>query len=68
MLALLLVQSGLYLLKDPISRLSGLYQGNSALLALDIREILAILGVGVLLGLLGSWFAAARHMRRIEPR
>ena len=24
--------------------------------------------IGVALGLLGSWFAAARHMRAIEPR
>ncbi len=28
----------------------------------------SILGIGVFLGLVGSWFAAARHMRRIEPR
>ena len=37
-------------------------------LALSLEESLTILGVGVLLGLVGSWFAAARHMRRIEPR
>ena len=38
------------------------------LLALDFTESAAIVGAGVLLGLLGSWIAAARHMRRIEPR
>jgi len=27
-----------------------------------------IIVTGVVLGLVGSWFAAARHMRRIEPR
>ena len=27
-----------------------------------------IIGAGVVLGLAGSWVAAARHMRRIEPR
>jgi len=26
------------------------------------------MGIGVLLGLVGSWFAVARHLRRIEPR
>ena len=35
---------------------------------LDGTEMLAILGIGVSLGLVGSWFAASRHMRRIEPR
>jgi len=34
----------------------------------DMREVMAIVGIGVGLGLVGSWFAAARHMRRIEPR
>jgi len=33
-----------------------------------LAESLSLLGIGVLLGLVGSWFAAARHMRRIEPR
>jgi cell division protein FtsX len=45
-----------------------LYQSGVAVLSFDLREIGVIVGVGVLLGLLGSWFAAARHMRRIEPR
>ena len=52
----------------PAARLAGLYPSGVAVLALSLEERLAILGVGVLLGLVGSWFAAARHMRRIEPR
>ena len=28
----------------------------------------ATIATGILLGLTGSWVAAARHMRRIEPR
>ena len=28
----------------------------------------AVVGIGVFLGLAGSWLTAARHMRRIEPR
>ncbi|MDJ0812865.1 MAG: permease-like cell division protein FtsX [Woeseiaceae bacterium] len=67
-LALGLVQYGLFLLKDPAARLAGLYQSGVSVLAQSLEESLAILGVGVLLGLVGSWFAAARHMRRIEPR
>ena len=68
LLAVGLVQYGLYLLEQPAARLAGLYQSNLVVLDLSLRESAAILAIGVLLGLLGSWFAAARHMRRIEPR
>ena len=67
-LALGLVQYGLFLLEQPAARLAGLYQSGITVLSLSLQESLAIIGVGVLLGLVGSWFAAARHMRRIEPR
>jgi cell division transport system permease protein len=66
--ALLLVQYGLYLLKEPVSRLAGLYQGNISVASLGAAESSAIIGVAVLLGLFASWVTAARHMRRIEPR
>ncbi len=68
LLALGLVQYGLFLLEEPAARLAGLYQSGISILSLDLRESLSILAIGVLLGLVGSWFAAARHMRRIEPR
>lgn len=68
LLALALVRYGLYALEDPITRLSGLYSSPFSALALDLRESLTITGAGVALGLAGSWLAAARHMRRIEPR
>jgi cell division transport system permease protein len=67
-LALGLVQYGLFLLDEPAARLAGLYQAGVSVLSLDLRESAGILGIGVLLGLVGSWFAASRHMRRIEPR
>ncbi|MDE0789653.1 MAG: permease-like cell division protein FtsX [Woeseiaceae bacterium] len=66
--ALLLVQYGLYLLREPVSRLAGLYQGKIAVASLTITESAAIIGVAVFLGLFASWVTAARHMRRIEPR
>ena len=66
--ALGLVQIGLYLLSEPVARLASLYESGASLLQLDVNESAAIVAVGVMLGLLGSWFAAARHMRRIEPR
>ena len=66
--ALLLVQYGLYLLREPFSRLAGLYQGKIAVASLTITESSAIIGVAVSLGLFASWLTTARHMRRIEPR
>jgi len=68
LLALGLVQYGLFLLEEPAARLAGLYQSGISILSLNLQESLSILAIGVLLGLVGSWFAAARHMRRIEPR
>ncbi|HEX7062898.1 MAG TPA: permease-like cell division protein FtsX [Woeseiaceae bacterium] len=66
--ALLLVAYGRYALEEPARRLAGLYDSSYSLLALGFAESAAIVGSGVLLGLAGSWLAAARHMRRIEPR
>ncbi len=66
-LALLLVQYGFFLLKDPVARLAGLYQSNVSMASLGLVESAAIIGTGVFLGLFGSWFTAARHMQRIEP-
>ena len=68
LLALALVRSGLYLIEEPVARLAGLYQGNIAIVALGAKQSGALIGIGVFLGLFGSWVTAARHMRRIEPR
>lgn len=66
--ALLLVEYGLFLLKGPVTRLAGLYQGNITVASLDLVESAAIVGVACFLGLFASWVTAARHMYRIEPR
>lgn len=68
LLALGLVWYGLYLLQPAVARLAGLYQSGLAVLTLGLQDSLAIIGIGVALGLTGSWFAAARHMRAIEPK
>ena len=66
--ALGLVQYGLYLLRPTVARLAGLYQSGITMLTLDLRDSLLIVAIGVTLGLAGSWLAAARHMRSIEPK
>lgn len=68
LLALGLVHYGLYLLREPVARLTGLYQSQVTVASLSLAESGAIIGIGVFLGLFASWFTAARHMRRIEPR
>ena len=68
LLGLGLVQYGLYLLRPTVARLAGLYQSGVSMLTLDLRDSLMIIGIGVALGLAGSWLAAARHMRSIEPK
>jgi len=67
-MALALVQYGLFMLRGPVAKLSGLYQSNVAIVSLDLADGAIIIGIGVFLGLFASWFTAARHMRRIEPR
>lgn len=67
-LALALVLYGLFALEGPVARLAGLYNSGFEVLALDFLESGMIIITGVALGLIGSWVAAARHMRRIEPR
>jgi cell division transport system permease protein len=67
LLALALVGYGLYALEQPVRRLAGLYNSTFSVLDLNLSESFTIIGIGVLLGLAGSWLAAARHMRRIEP-
>jgi len=68
LMALALVYYGLFLLQGPVARLAGLYQSNIAIASMNLAEASAIVGIGIFLGLFASWFTAARHMRRIEPR
>ncbi len=68
LMALALVWYGLFLLRDPVARLAGLYQSNITIASMELAEAAGIVGIGIFLGLLGAWFTATRHMRRIEPR
>ena len=68
LLAVSLVYVGLLLLNPPVTKLAGLYQSGIVMKGLSAVEVLTLLGIGIALGLIGSWSAAARHMRRIEPR
>ena len=54
-------------LRDPIGRLAGLYGSSFQLGALGPEASAILLGGGIALGWLGSYIAASRHLRKIEP-
>jgi len=54
-------------LREPVGRIAGLYGSAFELGGLDLRATLILLGSGIVLGWLGSYVAASRHLRAIEP-
>jgi cell division transport system permease protein len=54
-------------LKPAIARVAGLYGSNFQLSGLGLEPSLLLLAAGVLLGWLGSYVSATRHLRDIEP-
>lgn len=54
-------------LSGPIQRFGGLYGSAFQLAGPTLEEAGVIVGLGVFLGLIGSWIATARHMRAIDP-
>ena len=56
------------LLRDSVAALAHLYGSRYVLEGLALMDVAALLGAGLVLGWLGAWISAARHLRRIEPR
>lgn len=54
-------------LREPIGRVAGLYGSAFQLGGLGLQPTLMLLGSGIILGWLGSYLAASRHLRAIEP-
>jgi len=65
--ALFLVMIARRLLTGPIEQLAGLYGSSFSPSGLGWAAGLETLAVAGLLGWLGSWIAATRHIRHIEP-
>jgi cell division transport system permease protein len=67
LLALLLVAAAVALLTHPVEHLAGLYGSQFRLKGLGFGSGATILAASVALGWLGSWLAATRHIKHIEP-
>lgn len=65
--AVVLIETGLLMLARPVRELAALYAADFTLTGLELRGIWILVGGGALLGWLGAWIAAARHLRAIEP-
>jgi cell division transport system permease protein len=67
-IAWLIVAVVILVLGDPVSRIAGLYGSSFSLHGLGAEGSLTLVVGGVLLGWLGSFIAATRELRGIEPK
>ncbi len=68
LVAWLIVAIVVFVLGDPVQRIAGLYGSTFRLQGLGLVGWLALTGGGVVLGWLGSFIAATRELRGIEPK
>jgi len=66
-LALLLVFTVLFVIRQPVQDLISLYSSDFKLLLPSIKQSIALLGSSVFLGLLGSWIAVGHRIAKIQP-
>ena len=66
--AVLLVNLALLIMAGPVQRIAGLYGSQFELLSPPPDALLVMIAGGAGLGWLGSWIAATRHLRGIEPQ
>ncbi len=68
MLAWLIVEGAVAVLGQPVATLAQLYGSHFSLQGPSDSDIGILLAVGTVLGWLGAWISAARHLYSIEPR
>jgi cell division transport system permease protein len=68
LLAWAIVETAVVVLGGPISTLAELYGSHFALQGPPADDVSVLLATGIVLGWMGAWISAARHLRRIEPR
>jgi cell division transport system permease protein len=65
--AVIVVAVAVAVLANPLEHLAGLYGSQFHLQGLRLGSAVRILGLAIGLGWLGSWLAATRHIRAVEP-
>jgi cell division transport system permease protein len=65
--AIVVVAIAVAVLSRPLGHLAALYGSQFQLTGLRFGSVVRILGLSVALGWLGSWIAATRHIRAVEP-
>jgi cell division transport system permease protein len=65
--AVIVVAIAVAVLSRPLGHLASLYGSQFHLAGLRFGAVVRILGISVALGWLGSWIAATRHIRAVEP-
>ncbi len=68
LIAWCVVSLALFVLEGSVAALARLYGSEYTLTGPAVEEVLILLGGGAVLGWLGAWISATRHLRRIEPR
>jgi cell division transport system permease protein len=68
LLAWAIVEAAVVVLGGPISTLAELYGSRFSLQGPPRDDVGVLLATGIVLGWMGAWISAARHLRRIEPR
>src|SRR6202011_5706294 len=68
LLAWAIVETAVVVLGRPISTLAELYGSHFSLQGPPADDVSVLLATGIVLGWMGAWISAARHLRRIEPR
>src|SRR5262249_42922387 len=63
-----IVAGAIHILSGPVATLAKLYSSQFTLTGLQRDELGMLLIGGAVLGWLGAWISASRHLRSIEPR
>ena len=68
LLAWAIAAGAIGVLADPVATLARTYGSRYVLVGPSAQELLILVAGGVILGWLGAWLSATRHLRSIEPR
>jgi len=62
-----LITISMQLLRGPVKQLANLYASDFQLIGLGFLNSLFLIGIGIALGLFGSWISVKRHLKAIDP-